>query len=139
MWGGMGGQGIASDISGTKTQYAGGGQGSSGMLWACTHSQASFSGLGAASCGGGGVSGLPNACNAARNGTAGTAYGAGGGAAGGGASGGTGGAGYQGVVIIRYPQNFKLAASTTGSPTLTNVNGFNIYTWTSTGSGSITF
>jgi hypothetical protein len=40
-------------------------------------------------------------------------------------------------VIIRYPNTFTDAASTTGSPTFTNTGGYKIYTFT--GSGSITF
>jgi hypothetical protein len=48
-----------------------------------------------------------------------------------------GGAGGSGIVIIRYPDTFPLAASTTGSPTVTTTGGYRIYEWT--GSGSITF
>jgi hypothetical protein len=40
-------------------------------------------------------------------------------------------------VIVRYPDVFAAAASTTGSPTITVTGGFRVYTWT--GSGSITF
>jgi hypothetical protein len=40
-------------------------------------------------------------------------------------------------VIIRYPDSFAAAASTTGSPTITVTGGYRIYRWT--GSGSITF
>jgi hypothetical protein len=40
-------------------------------------------------------------------------------------------------VVIRYPNTFKDAASTTGSPTFTNTGGYKIYTFTS--SGTITF
>jgi hypothetical protein len=40
-------------------------------------------------------------------------------------------------VIIRYPNTYPDAVSTTGSPTFTNTGGYKIYTFT--GSGSITF
>jgi hypothetical protein len=50
---------------------------------------------------------------------------------------GFGGAGGSGVVIIRYPNTYADAASTTGSPTFTNTGGYKIYKFT--GSGSITF
>jgi hypothetical protein len=49
----------------------------------------------------------------------------------------SGGAGGSGVVIIRYPDTFFDAASTTGSPSLTTSGGYKIYTFT--GSGSITW
>jgi hypothetical protein len=45
--------------------------------------------------------------------------------------------GGSGVVVVRYPNNFKDAASTTGSPTFTNTGGYKIYKFTS--SGTITF
>jgi hypothetical protein len=48
-----------------------------------------------------------------------------------------GAAGGSGIVIIRYPDTFKLATSSTGSPTISTLDGFRIYKWTS--SGSITF
>jgi hypothetical protein len=48
-----------------------------------------------------------------------------------------GGNGGSGVVIIRYPNNFANATSTTGSPTFTNTGGYKIYAFTA--SGSITF
>jgi hypothetical protein len=41
------------------------------------------------------------------------------------------------VVVLRYPDGFPLAESTTGSPTITNPTGYRVYTFT--GSGSITF
>jgi hypothetical protein len=41
------------------------------------------------------------------------------------------------VVIIRYPDSFTPAASTTGSPTITVSGGYRTYKFT--GSGSITF
>jgi hypothetical protein len=49
----------------------------------------------------------------------------------------TSGAGGSGVVIIRYPNAFTDAVSTTGSPTFTNTGGYKIYTFTA--NGSITF
>jgi len=49
----------------------------------------------------------------------------------------SGGNGGSGVVIIRYPNTFADAVSTTGSPTFTNTGGNKIYKFT--GSGSITF
>jgi hypothetical protein len=45
--------------------------------------------------------------------------------------------GGSGVVILRYPDTFSLAISTTGSPTVTNPTGYRVYTFTA--SGSITF
>ena len=56
---------------------------------------------------------------------------------GGGGNYGNGGAGGSGVVIIRYPNSFPNAASTTGSPTFTDASGYKTYKFT--GSGSITF
>jgi hypothetical protein len=50
---------------------------------------------------------------------------------------GTAGSGGSGVVIIRYPSGYAAAASTTGSPTITNTGGYRTYKFTS--SGSITF
>jgi hypothetical protein len=48
-----------------------------------------------------------------------------------------GGAGGSGIVVIRYPNTYPTAISTTGSPTVANTGGYRIYTWTS--SGTITF
>jgi hypothetical protein len=47
------------------------------------------------------------------------------------------GNGGSGIVIIRYPDIYAAATSTTGSPTITVAGGYRVYTWTS--SGSITF
>jgi hypothetical protein len=52
-------------------------------------------------------------------------------------SGTQGGAGGSGIVIIRYPDTYEPAASTTGSPTYTVSGGYRIYKFTA--SGSITF
>ena len=49
---------------------------------------------------------------------------------------GGGGAGGSGVVVLRHPSTFRQAA-TTGSPTITQVNGYIVYTFT--GTGTITF
>jgi hypothetical protein len=59
------------------------------------------------------------------------------GGGGGGANKINGATGGSGIVIIRYPDTFAAATSTTGSPTVTVTGGYRIYTWT--GSGSITF
>jgi hypothetical protein len=56
---------------------------------------------------------------------------------GGGGSRATAGAGGSGVVIIRYPDSYPDATSTTGSPSTSTAGGYKIYKWTS--SGSITF
>jgi hypothetical protein len=45
--------------------------------------------------------------------------------------------GASGVVILRYPDTFSAAFSTTGSPTITVAGGYRTYKFT--GSGSITF
>jgi hypothetical protein len=41
------------------------------------------------------------------------------------------------VVIVRYPDIFAFASTTTGSPTVTSAGGYRIYTFNA--SGSITF
>jgi hypothetical protein len=75
--------------------------------------------------------------NGTQNGTAtsGTTYGSGGG--GNWTSGTSAGNGFQGFVLIRYPDSFDAAAATTGSPTITVTGGYRYYRFT--GSGSITF
>jgi hypothetical protein len=68
--------------------------------------------------------------------TANTGGGGGGGSAGGSVT-GSGGTGGSGIVIIRYPATASPPTSTTGSPQVSYAGGYQIYTWTS--SGSITF
>lgn len=120
--GGNGGIGIQSSIGGTSTYYAGGGGGGGGAT-----GYSSVGGQGGGGAGGGSA------------GTAGTANtgGGGGGIGNNPYLGFTAGAGGSGIVIIRYPDTFPNAASTTGSPTLTVTGGYKIYRFTS--SGSITF
>jgi len=79
-------------------------------------------GSGAYANGGGGYAGISN-----------TGSGGGGGAGGN----GLGGNGGSGIVVLSYPSYYPAAASTTGSPSLSTINGNNIYKFTST--GSITF
>jgi hypothetical protein len=87
--GGRGGAGIASDISGTLTLYAGGGGGSG-----YADGGPVLPGLGGV--GGGGTGGYNTATAGAVNT---------GGGGGGGAAGYTGAAGGSGIVIVRYPGN----------------------------------
>jgi len=47
------------------------------------------------------------------------------------------GAGGSGIVIIRYPANCAPPTSTTGNPQINIIDGYQIYTWTS--SGTVTF
>ncbi len=111
--GGTGGDGASSSITGTATLYAGGGGGGSN------------NGGGPAGTGGGGKLGVPGTANT--------------GGGGGGGSQGQGGvtSGGSGVVVVRYPNSFSNATSTTGTVTFNNTGGYKIYRWTS--SGSITF
>ncbi len=119
---GAGGVGVQSSIDGTATYYAGGGGGGGRS-----------SGGGAGGLGGGG-----KGQRSGQTGTAGTANtGGGGGGAGDVGSPKNGFNGGSGIVIIRYPDTYALATSTTGSPTITTTGGYRIYKWTS--SGSITF
>jgi len=119
--GGAGGVGLSNSISGSAVYYAGGGGG------------ASYSGGGsggAGGTGGGGAGGAYNVNNGGGNGTANTGGGAGG------TELGTGGTGGSGIVIIAYPNTYKLATAT-GTYSQANTGGNYIFTFT--GSGTITF
>jgi hypothetical protein len=121
----QGGIGVLSSISGTSTGYAGGGGGGS---YGIPPGNA-YTGYGGG--GGGGLS--PNRINA----ESGTPYTGGGGGGTERDGTGVGGSGGSGIVIVRYPDSYNAAASTTGSPTVTVTGGYRIYKWTT--SGSITF
>ena len=118
----VGGLGRSYDISGTSRTYAGGGSsaGYPPLGGTVVFDNTNYGGLG------GGGTGYNNAYNTLANGAANT-----------GGGGGSGGSGGSGVVILRFPNGYSPATSTTGSPTITVAGGYNIYTWTS--SGSITF
>jgi hypothetical protein len=59
------------------------------------------------------------------------------GGGGGGSRDANGATGGSGIVVIRYSDSYPLAASTTGSPTVTTAGGYRVYKYTS--SGTITF
>jgi hypothetical protein len=115
-----GGVGAASEITGTRTMYAGGGGGSGAQAGITIYSTGGFGG-----------GGSPNATSG-NTGGAGTVNTGGGG--GGGAPGGAGGSG---IVVVSYPDIFPAATATTGSPTISTsgtgslsfpgTNGTNLY------------
>jgi hypothetical protein len=122
-----GGTGICSTITGQRVFYAGGGGGG-----------AYLTGVGSFGVAGGGNGGDPYNTGAT-SGATNTGGGGGGTGTVGGSTGvaRSGQAGGSGIVIIRYPATQLAPTSTTGSPQITNANGYQIYTWTS--SGTITF
>jgi len=105
--------------------YAGGGGGGNGVNYGYTN--ITYGGMG------GGGNGQGSAAGSA--GTANTGGGGGGGAFNGSTT--AANAGGSGIVVLSYPSYYPTAASTTGSPSLSTINGNNIYKFTS--SGSITF
>jgi len=116
---GNGGTGMCSSITGARVFYAGGGGGGG---------TTSINGGFAAAGGGRGGNDLQGY---GVNGTANTGGGGGGASAGGSGFGGTGGSG---IVIVRYPQLNSAPALVTGSPQVNYADGYQIYTWTSSGS-----
>lgn len=146
--GGNGGNGVLNGYNGAGQYYYGGGGGGKS-----SYATGGNGGLGGGGGGGGGQSGTggtgggstepgsegqPGSSGAPGNpGGAGGVNSGGGGSFGGGFQGTPSVSGGSGIVIIRYPDNNPLAASTTGSPIVNTTGGFRIYKWT--GSGSITF
>jgi hypothetical protein len=127
---GDGGTAVYSSISGASVSYAGGG-GGGGHYTGTT--RGGYGGGTNPATGGGG-----NGANQDTPGTAGSANTGGGGGGGGNSGAGEAGqAGGSGVVILKYPDSYPAATSTTGSPTITVAGGYRVYIWTS--SGSITF
>jgi hypothetical protein len=115
---GTGGAGIASDISGTRTAYAGGGSG--GQAYSGDY-------ILAGGVGGGGANGNSTNSYTAQSGAANTGGGAGGTSFSPGAGAGNP-AGGSGIVIVSYPDVYAAPTATTGSPTVST-----------SGSGSIKF
>jgi hypothetical protein len=120
--GGDGGDGLPFNISGTLKYYGGGGGGGTG------YQNQSYRLAGKGGRGGGGNGG--DVANG-RPGQANTGGGGGGAGNAGGSpySNGFGGAGGSGVVIVRYPGPQKA----TGGNTITQVDGYTIHTFTSSG------
>lgn len=131
--GGNGGGGSGSGPDGSNGYN--GGAGGNGTQWLDGNYYAGGGGGGGGGAGGqgGGASGS-NFYNG--NGNDATNW-TGGGGGGGGQYSSRGGYGGHGVVILRYPDSFPVASSTTGSPTVTTSGGYRYYKFT--GNGSITF
>lgn len=139
-YGGAGGASLAYNFTGVVKYYAGGGGGSPEGQNVTTGSNASFGGAGGAYSGGGGLGiagaggGFSNATATAANTGAPGTYGRGAINTGGGGGGGYNYNGGSGIVVIKTS---RIAANTTGSPTLTSNNDLHIYEFT--GSGTIRF
>ena len=112
---GKGGDGILSSITGIATYYAGGGSGGS---------RTNVGTIGNAGSGNTGLGGNATAGSVGR-----INAGGGGGGSGNGYNGGNGGSG---IVVIRHLSRYS-TAETTGSPTITKLNGYTIYKFTSSG------
>lgn len=139
---GHGGPGVLNRILGTVYYWAGGGGGSG---YSTTGGDGGIGGGGGGAVnttyggaglnnGSGGGGGSTNSQTNTPGGNAGANTGGGGGGGSHYNSNNYGGSGGAGVVILR---SRKTAASTTGSPTVTTSNGYNIYMFT--GAGSISF
>jgi len=102
-FGGNGGAGIASDITGIRVAYAGGGGGGG------------YSGMTSAGIGGIGGGGAGSLNGVGSTGTTNTGGGGGGGA------GNSSGAGGSGIVVLRYPDYYSAPVSTTSSPTAATI------------------
>ena len=126
--GGDGGNGLLLNISGRPTYYAGGG---GGGVYGPASGVPNLGGVLSNPLipGKGGLGGGGNAGPAGNVGTAGKANTGGGGGGGSYSPSSAGGAGGSGVVIVRYPGPQKA----TGGNTITQVDGYTIHTFTSSG------
>ena len=124
-----GGTGLCSTITGQRVFYAGGGGGA-------VYADGTLRGYGIGGAGGGGDGFVygQNRPHQATPGKANTGGGGGGTAGDFSATGYPSVAGGSGVVIIRYPQINSAPAMVTGSPQISYSDGYQIYTWTSSGS-----
>ena len=113
--GGTGGPGRLFSISGTPTYYGGGGGG-------CGEGGPGTTNGGAGGVGGGGAGNSTYNPTVATTGTANT------GGGGGGSRDASGAAGGSGIVVIRYPGRQKASGGT-----ITNISGFTVHTFTSSG------
>lgn len=122
----QGGPGRASSITGTSVTYAGGGGGGKGDQY----------GNGASGGNGGGGTGGGWGYASLNQPTSGSFYGAGGGGIGY-AQGYNGGNGYQGIVILKYPDTYTLSGSGVSMST-TSSGGYKV-TQITAGNGTVTF
>ena len=116
---GPGGTGVCSTITGARVFYAGGGGGG-------TAATGDSDKVGIGGGGGGGDGGFLTGFSGRAN--------TGGGGGGSQASSAITGSGGSGIVIIRYPQVNAPPALVTGAPQVSYADGYQIYTWTSSGS-----